>query len=189
MLIDYVAYAQRNGIKYSPVETHHITVDALEAAAKDQGVEFKPGDILIVRAGLVKWYNETQDQRLREETIANRFEYAGVQASEETVKWLWNKHFSAVAGDAPAFESLPMSSNGFCEWQSETFILLTILTIVSVLHDYCLSLYGMPIGEFWDLEKLAQTCEKLKRYSFLVTSAPLNVDGGVASPPNTLAIF
>lgn len=25
----------------------------------------------------------------------------------ETVKWLWNKHFAAVTGDAWAFEALP----------------------------------------------------------------------------------
>jgi len=44
-------------------------------------------------------------------------------------------------------------------------------------------------GEIWDLEKLAEVCEQQKRWSFFFTSAPLNIIGGVASPPNALCIF
>ena len=47
----------------------------------------------------------------------------------------------------------------------------------------------MPIGELWDLEGLAAECELQKRWSFFLSSAPLNVPGGIASPPNVLAIF
>jgi hypothetical protein len=50
-------------------------------------------------------------------------------------------------------------------------------------------MWGTPIGELWDLEKLAETCKKENKYSFFLTSAPLNVWGGVASPPNALAIL
>lgn len=50
-------------------------------------------------------------------------------------------------------------------------------------------MFGMPIGEMWDLEVLKEECERQKRWSFFFTSAPLNVTGGVASPPNALAIF
>jgi hypothetical protein len=47
----------------------------------------------------------------------------------------------------------------------------------------------MPIGEMWDLERLAEECEKHQRWSFFLTSAPLNTKGGVASPPNAIAVF
>jgi hypothetical protein len=47
----------------------------------------------------------------------------------------------------------------------------------------------MPIGELWDLEALAEMCEKEKRWNFFLASAPLNVPGGIASPPNALAVF
>jgi len=47
----------------------------------------------------------------------------------------------------------------------------------------------MPIGEIFDLEGLARTCAELKRYSFFLTSMPLNMPGGVSSPPNAMAIF
>lgn len=57
------------------------------------------------------------------------------------------------------------------------------------LHLYLLVLFGMPIGELWDLKALSQKCKELNRYSFVLTSAPLNVAGSVASPPNSLALF
>ena len=57
------------------------------------------------------------------------------------------------------------------------------------LHEYMIALWGMSIGELWDLDKLAETCQKLNKWSFFFTSAPLNVEGGVSSPPNALAIF
>jgi hypothetical protein len=50
-------------------------------------------------------------------------------------------------------------------------------------------MFGMSIGELWDLKALSAHCKKVKRYSFLLTSAPLNVPGLVGSPPNALAIF
>jgi hypothetical protein len=47
----------------------------------------------------------------------------------------------------------------------------------------------MPIGELFDMESLAQHCSTAQRWTFFFTSEPLNVTGGVASPPNALAIF
>lgn len=44
-------------------------------------------------------------------------------------------------------------------------------------------------GEMFDLEELAETCQKLDRWTFFVTSVPLNMPGGVSSPPNAMAIF
>lgn len=49
VLIDYVSYAEKHGIKYSPTTRHEITVKDVEAIAKEQGVEFKPADILVIR--------------------------------------------------------------------------------------------------------------------------------------------
>ena len=38
------------------------------------------------------------------------------------------------------------------------------------------------------LEGLADDCAEDGRYDFFITSAPLNIPGGVGSPPNALAI-
>ncbi|TGO07378.1 hypothetical protein BTUL_0285g00090 [Botrytis tulipae] len=120
VLIDYVAYAQRHNISYSPVTRHEISVE-IEKIAKEQGVIFKEADILIVRSGFVKWYEEAN--------------------TEECIRGAKNA------------------------------------------HDGC------PIGELWNLEELAKVCAEQNRYSFFFTSAPLNFPGGVASPPNAVAIF
>jgi hypothetical protein len=63
------------------------------------------------------------------------------------------------------------------------------LDVSTVLHQYFLSLFGMSIGELWDLKALSEHCAKTGRYTFLLTSAPLNVPGLIGSPPNALAVF
>ena len=57
------------------------------------------------------------------------------------------------------------------------------------LHEIMLAGWGMPVGELFDLEKLSEICEEEKRWDFFVASAPLNMPGGVSSPPNCVAIF
>lgn len=85
-------------------------------------------------------------------------------------QWIW-ENFAAVAGDQPSFEAWPAPKDGL------------------VLHEVLLAGYGCPIGELFWVEKLAETCQREKRWSFFVSSEPCNVTGGVASPPNILAIF
>ena len=57
------------------------------------------------------------------------------------------------------------------------------------LHQIFLAGWGMSIGEFFDLQKLSRECERLRRWTFLFTSMPLNVVGGIASLPNAQAIL
>jgi len=112
----------------------------------------------------------------------------GLQGNEATVRWLYDQHFAAVAGDTVAFEAWPPAlESGFC------------------LHEWLLVQWGTPIGrlvcrssffiqlimigEMWDLEALSKTCEKNNRWTCFLTSAPLNVRGGVGSPPGVIAIF
>jgi hypothetical protein len=57
------------------------------------------------------------------------------------------------------------------------------------LHQWLLPHAGIPIGEMWNLEALATACVKLKKWTFLFSSAPLNVLGGIASPPNAIALL
>lgn len=74
-----------------------------------------------------------------------------------------------MGGDTVAYEAWPPSS----PW----------------LHEHLLAMQGTLIGEMWDLEGLAAMCQQHGKYSFLLTSSPLNVAGGVGSPPNAIAIF
>jgi hypothetical protein len=52
-----------------------------------------------------------------------------------------------------------------------------------------LSLFGMSIGELWDLKRLSQYCKKTNRYSFMITSIPLHHPCLIGSPSNAMAIF
>jgi hypothetical protein len=49
--------------------------------------------------------------------------------------------------------------------------------------------WGVPIGEMFDLEALRTQCVAHDRWTFFFASVPLRVPGGVASPPNAIAIF
>ena len=56
------------------------------------------------------------------------------------------------------------------------------------MHPRLLALLGIPIGELWQLDDLAQDCAATGTYDALLTSAPLHLAGAAASPCNALAI-
>jgi kynurenine formamidase len=57
------------------------------------------------------------------------------------------------------------------------------------IHQALLVWLGAGIVENLDLEAVVQTARRLKRYEFLMTFAPIPVEGGTGSPVNPLAIF
>ncbi|GME21920.1 hypothetical protein EXIGLDRAFT_636798 [Neofusicoccum parvum] len=178
VLIDYKGYAQEKGIPFSAFTGKRISVQELEEVAKHQGVEFKRGDILIVRVG----YTEELEGKTMEEQMQlfAPMSLSGVESSMEVVKWVWNKHFAAVAGDNAAFEGAgPDPGAPEKSWTMHDL----------VLHPWFLSMFGLSIGEMWDLKELAAQCKRTGRYSFMLTSAPLRIPCLVGSPPNALAIF
>lgn len=90
-----------------PFDGYRITVSDLEAIAAHQKVEFRPGDVLIVRLGATEVLaNPSPEDFVKMAKI----QVSGIDGCMETVKWLWNKHFAAVAADNFAFEALPPRS-------------------------------------------------------------------------------
>lgn len=169
VLLDYLSWAEETGKSTEQTGGYGISISDLQAIAGHQGVTFKHGDILIVRFGFVPWYEKNEEEGM-DKLMANGKGLLGVKGSEELLAWLWDNHFAAVAGDSLGFEAWPPDP-GY------------------TMHDHLLSLWGMPIGELWDLEALSKECRRQKRWSFFLTSAPLNIKGGVASPPNAIAVF
>jgi len=171
VLIDYWGYAQKHNKAYDPMSSHQISVSELLACAKEQGTEFQYGDIFITRTGFIDAYNKL-DKAGREKLVAGQWtdhKYVGVQQSEEMLDFLHDNYFAAVAGDQPSFETWPFPA--------------------LALHGYLLPRWGVPIGEMWDVEKLAETCKKHGRYHFFFSSSPANVPGGVGSWPSAMAMF
>lgn len=103
-------------------------------------------------------------------------QFSGVEQSDEMLEWIWN-NFSAVAGDQPSFECwrelLPVQID---PPRSELTCFVVIATQKEyMLHEVLLAGWGCPIGELFDLEKLAEHCRKAGRWSFFVTSEVCNV--------------
>jgi kynurenine formamidase len=126
--------------------------------------------VLLIRIGWTKFYLSASEEIKAE--LARETVVPGIEGSERTARWLWDNHLAAVASDSPALEALPKAAGNEMEF----------------LHFHMLAFFGMPIGEMWNLENLAEDCATDGYYDFFLTSAPLNVPGGVGSPPNALAI-
>jgi hypothetical protein len=157
VLIDYWHYAGGN---YDPMKTHRITLNDILDCAKKQGTTFKYGDILIIRSGFVQTYeNMTTAEQVQLGSVPpTECTFVGVEQTPEMLDFLHDNYFSAVAGDAPAFEAWPTNQS----WMN---------------HEYLLSLWGVPIGEMWDLEALSRMCRETNRYEFFFSSSPSNVSG------------
>lgn len=186
VLIDYHAWAQARNLHHPATERTTISVTDLEEVARAQGTELRPADILIIRTGWTEWYNMASKTERSAGTAGDK--HIGLEGTEQTVKWLWNKHFAAVASDTLAFEAWP-TAPPYSKTPVAMLHRCPHLTYQSGLHDWVLAMWGCPIGELWDLEELAGKCRLYKKWSFFIASAPLNVMGGVASPPNVVAIL
>ncbi|KAI0074694.1 hypothetical protein K474DRAFT_1511992 [Panus rudis PR-1116 ss-1] len=172
VLVDLVSYYTDGGKKplpYDPWTSHAIPLKDIEDCAKKQGTTFRQGDILILRVGYMQRFYSS-NREIREAQLAKGEYFAGIEQTEDMKRFLWNNHFAAIASDQPAIECWPPAP-------------------VTHLHQTLLGLWGMPIGEFFDLEALSKVCAETGRYTFFFTSWPLNILGGVASPPNAAAYF
>ena len=171
VLLDVFKYRQDAGSPLNPGAAEEYAVDDLEGARRAQGVEFEGGDILLVRTGWLEYYMNLPQSEKNKMGSMEGMTACGLSNARETVEWLWNNHVAMLGTDCPAVETWP--------WQDfET----------EALHYRTLALLGLPIGEQFILADLAADCHADGVYEFMITSAPLNLPGAVASPPNALAI-
>ena len=147
-----------------PFDGSGLTPADLRAAADAEGVELRSGDILLVRTRWAEAYLGAYEPR--SETT-----WRGLTAGEDTAEFLWDHGISIIGTDNPAVENSPGSPEA------------------GSLHRRLLPALGMPMMELLDLERLARRCRADGRWSFLVVSVPLNVQGAVSSPANAMALF
>lgn len=183
VLLDYVAYAEKRGIEYSTFSDHSIPLSTLLEIAQEENLTFRRGDILFVRVGVTKeWDTKMTAEDKNDYAVTKTPQHAGVEGTEEMLRWLWDTGFAAVAGDAISFEVYPPKKS-YPRGEGQPDVESRFM------HEYLLAGWGMPIGEIFDLEALSEMCEREQRWDFFVASAPFNMPGGVSSPPNTIAIF
>jgi kynurenine formamidase len=174
ILADIGRYYERIGKTIDYATNDLIPLDDLLATLETQGTEVWPGDVLLVRIGWTRAYLAMSDEEKAQ--LARETRSPGIEGTARAARWLWDRHIAAVGGDSPALEAMPPPKVEDLAQSND------------LLHFHMLSFFGMPIGEMWNLEGLADDCADDGRYEFFFTSAPLNIPGGVGSPPNALAI-
>ena len=142
-----------------------IGAEDLEGCATSQGVEVRPGDIVLIRTG----------QMGQVKAQGSWGDYAGGAAPGlglSAAGWIHEKQLSAIATDTWGMEVLP----------NETPDVFQPLHIILIVH------MGLTVGEIFDLEGLAADCAADGVYEFLFSSPPLPIEMAVASPINPVAI-
>ena len=175
VLIDVDAALGGAGTGFDPASPRAISAAELDAARAAAGVDWQPGDVLLLHTGFLGWHVR-QEVAVRE-AMAERgaLRNVGLAHDEEMARYLWNAHVAAVVSDNPSVEVWPadMTDAAFP---------------FGYLHRVLIGQFGMGLGELWWLEDLALSCRRDGRYEMFLTAAPINVPGGVGSPANALAI-
>jgi len=140
-----------------------ITTEDLLAWEKKSGVKIGSGDALLIKTGRWKAVEELGQWTFTEKA-------AGLHT---TVATFLKERDVAVIGCDGVSDVMPSGvENRF-----------------NPLHELTLIGMGMPIFDNLDLRKLSDVARQLKRSTFMLVAAPLNVEGATGSPLNPMAIF
>lgn len=88
-----------------------------------------------------------------------------------TAEWLGRRGVAAVAADNNGVEA-PTPLPG----------------VRNPLHMVALRDMGIHLGEFWNLEELADDCAADGVYEFMLVAQPMPIEGAAGSPVNPIAI-
>jgi len=171
VLIDAFGFRKKQGRAVNPLAKDVYTLEELKGALQAHGTTLKPGTILLVRTGWMESYENLSADEKGALAPMDKLSSMGIEASREMAAWLWNNRVAAIGTDCPAVEAFPFN------FMDE-----------GALHYRALPLLGLPLGELFVLAPLAEDCANDQRYEFMLVSAPLNLEGGIASPPNAVVI-
>ncbi|KAL4809435.1 hypothetical protein BDV18DRAFT_150841 [Aspergillus unguis] len=170
VLIDYVSWAEKKGIPIDALSQQEVSLDTVLEIAKECKITFQRGDIFFLRVGLPQTWNSMTDQQKQAYSKQEMPKHAGIEQSERVLRFLWDNHFAAVASDAVSFEVFPPLNPDFD------------------LHHNILAGWGLPIGEMFDLDGLAGLCKDHGRWTFFVSSSPLNCKNGMLDIMASLSV-
>ncbi len=141
-----------------------ITPEDLDRAADSQGVELRPGDVLLVRTGWRKKFVVEAD--------APAWMAAEPGIGIGSMQWVRDKDLGALCMDNWGIEVIPNEDP----------------LITNPVHCVLLRDIGIPLGEILDFEALASDCQSDGVFEFLFCGPPLKFTGAVGSPINPLAL-
>jgi kynurenine formamidase len=185
VLIDFVRYFEAIKTPYDPMTNTPLSPDDFDEAARLQGVSFQPGDIVLFRTGwLAGAFAQSEEQRL---ALHTRLDNPGLAQSEKMIEWLWDHNISLIAADNVTVEVFPpLRSSPFWSEDERAGGQRTLST--GMLHRIAIPLLGLPLGELWHLDELAEDCAQDGVWEFLLVAKPLNLIGGCGTPANATAI-
>jgi kynurenine formamidase len=138
-----------------------ITAEDLEATAKAEGVDIKPGDSVIIRTGYGKYFE------------ADRAKYTGPRPGpgESAARWLAGKKIFLVGDDQMSFEVV--SDKG----------------TVFPCHRILIADNGIYIVENLNLEELSRALADQKVYEFVLVLNPPRIRGATGAAANAFAVL
>ncbi len=124
------------GAGFDPGETHRVTVAELEQARELAGVDWRPGDVMLLHTGYLAWYLE-QDAATRARIADPEVEMTtvGLDRGPEMLAYLWDSGVAAIGADNPGVEAAP-------------FDLRPEAWPYGFLHHCLIGQLGMALGEF-----------------------------------------
>ncbi|MBI3665906.1 MAG: cyclase family protein [Acidobacteria bacterium] len=165
VLLDVARY---KGSELDP--RYEITAEDLEATARRENIEIRPGDALLLRTGWLRmWSKDPAAFRASEPGI-------GWGATE----WLARKQIAVVAADTLSVEVQPT--------RPEFSRAIGQPGFANPIHVELLRNLGVMMGEIFNLEELAEACAADRSYEFFFVAQPLNLVDSTGSPVNPLAI-
>lgn len=161
VLLDWAEWAARNGIQLNPCQSGKIELAHLQAIVEEQDIKIRPGDILLIRGGFIAAYEQLSVEEKEVFPQRQPGGFLGLEATKDSLRWLWENRFAAIASDCPTVERSPIEGP-----YNDPDV---------NLHQWCIAGWGMPLGEMFYLEDLARECRRLGRWTFFLTSMPLKV--------------
>ncbi|THU80159.1 hypothetical protein K435DRAFT_972867 [Dendrothele bispora CBS 962.96] len=181
VLLDWGGWKESRNETFDALSEVNITSSDLDAVISWQGGSpesfIHPGDFLIIRSGFMKQYLQlpVPQEQVLPFRVGDDAAWVGLEPSDDTLRWLWDRKISVLGSDNPSVEKSPL--------------IAVIGGVERSLHQIFIGGWGLSLVEYLDLESLAETCHKLNRFTFFFTLQNLNMAGGIASPPNAMAIL
>jgi len=184
VLVDIPGYFAKVGGEYTPGARFAIRREHIDGALRLQGAAFQPGDVLVLNTGWAELYLSRDAEGRREQYRAGS---PGLHQSTAMLEYLWDNGISMVVSDNPGVEMFPVDPDSGFVYPDEPAPERGPVHN-GMMHRPMLALLGLNLGECWKLDELTAACREDGRYAFLLTAKPLNLRGGVGSPPNAMAV-